>query len=80
MSSTENYDGLCGIICRYSRSDKQVRCNYEFAHPGPCSFEKKMDQIAITIQSYCGPYKPTHEEIQERGFIDSVVFHNDSEK
>lgn len=41
MSTVENYDGLCGIIHLYASSSKQVRCNYEFGHHGPHSWENK---------------------------------------
>jgi hypothetical protein len=35
-----NFDGLCGIIWRYSTSDNQVRCQYEFGHGGKHSWYK----------------------------------------
>jgi len=47
MSSIENYEGLCGQIHLHSSSDQRVRCNYEFAHSGPHSWEKKKFGLSI---------------------------------
>jgi hypothetical protein len=40
MSSTESFDGLCGIIAEFASSGMQIRCHYELGHHGPCSFKK----------------------------------------
>ena len=45
MSSIENYDGLCGIIWKFSTTTQQVRCKYEFGHGGPHSYEKNEDKL-----------------------------------
>ena len=77
MSSTESFDGLCGIIARFSDSDLQLRCEYEFGHSGPCSWDKlrKLSRVGnfIKIQSSCSRYSP--EQIAERKFIEAVIFH-----
>ena len=36
----KDYDGLCGVIYRWSTSDQQVCCKYEFGHTGIHSWEK----------------------------------------
>lgn len=51
--SIEDYDGLCGIIARFSSSDMQLRCQHPFGHNGPCSWEKYREQFVIKLQSYC---------------------------
>ena len=38
-----NFDGLCRIIWRHSRSDNQIRCQYEFGHGGKHSWQKAED-------------------------------------
>jgi hypothetical protein len=68
MSSTENFDGLCGIIANFASSKNQIRCHYEFGHYGPCSFEKLKRHFRITVGAICSPDP-------ERGFIDSVLSH-----
>ena len=40
MSAVESFDGLCGMIHRYAKSSKQVRCLHEFGHDGEHSWVK----------------------------------------
>jgi hypothetical protein len=72
MSSTESFDGLCGIIANFASSDLQLRCTYELGHGGPCSFEKYKKHFRITAGAICSPDP-------ERGFIDSVLSHQEDE-
>lgn len=66
MSSLESYDGLCGLIARFSGL-MQLRCNYCIGHHGPCSWDKLRSQF--TISSSCCAREPTDEE----NFIASVI-------
>lgn len=59
MSACTDYDGLCGIHARGATSSKQVRCHYEFAHGGPCSWTTK--KLMLTIFGGI-----TREEVIER--------------
>jgi len=52
MSTLETYDGLCGNIARFGRSDLQLRCKYDLLHEGPCSWEKYHNQFRVC--SSCG--------------------------
>jgi hypothetical protein len=73
MSETvENYDGLCGIIADFASSDNQLRCHYEIGHHGPCSFEKYKNHFRIIAGCFSRPDP-------ERGFIDSVLSHQEKE-
>jgi hypothetical protein len=73
MSSTESFDGLCGIIANFASSKNQIRCSYELGHSGPCSFEKYRDYFRIIAGSFSLPDS-------ERGFIDSVLEHQNKQK
>jgi hypothetical protein len=66
--TTENYDGLCGIIANFASSSNQLRCHYELEHQGPCSFDKYKAHFTISGGTSCPPDP-------ERGFIDSVLSH-----
>ena len=72
MSSTENFDGMCGIIADFAHSGNQIRCHYELGHHGPCSFKKYAHHFRCMAgaTSYPDP---------ERGFIDSVLSHQEDE-
>lgn len=72
MSSAENFDGLCGIIAEFADSSKQIRCNYEFGHHGPCSFKKLRNPLRGFAGAFCSPDP-------ERSFIDSVLSHQEDE-
>lgn len=72
MSSTENFDGMCGIIAQFAHSGNQVRCHYELGHHGPCSFEKYRNPLRGYAGAICTPDP-------ERGFIDSVLSHQEKE-
>jgi len=65
----ETYDGKCGIIATFASSGNQIRCHYEMGHHGPCSFEKYRKQFYICGGTFVRPDP-------ERGFVDSVVNHN----
>ncbi len=76
--STENYDGLCGIIALFSRSDRQIRCHYELGHGGPCSFKKLSDDTRG--YSSCSSNDFARWQLNQedgdgikRGFIESVL-------
>jgi hypothetical protein len=73
MSSTENFDGLCGIIAEFASSGNQIRCHYELGHHGPCSFKKYRNHL----RGYAGAISSPDPE---RGFIESVIYHNDDDK
>lgn len=73
MSSTENFDGLCGIIAEFASSGNQIRCHYELGHGGPCSFKKYWNPYRGWAGSFSRPDP-------ERGFIESVIYHNDDDK
>lgn len=47
--SVEDFDGLCGIIYRYSSTRLQVRCKYEMNHEGPHSWEKHISGGPIRL-------------------------------
>lgn len=66
MSTVENYDGLCGIICLYASSDKQVKCNFELGHHGPHSWANK--KVGFHIFGGC-----EDRWYEERQFIASVM-------
>lgn len=68
MSSTENFDGMCGIIASFAHSGNQIRCKYELGHYGPCSFEK----YRRPFFHYAGAFSRPDPE---RCFIDSVLSH-----
>lgn len=70
MSSTENFDGLCGIIAEFATSDMQLRCHYELGHAGPCSFKKYENHFRCMAGCFSRPDP-------ERGFIDSVLSHQE---
>ena len=70
MSSTENFDGLCGIIAEFASSGNQIRCHYELGHYGPCSFKK----LRNPYRGYAGSFSRPDPE---RGFIDSVLSHQE---
>ncbi len=70
MSSTENFDGLCGIIATFAHSGNQIRCHYELGHYGPCSFEKYRTHFIIMGGTFRSPDP-------ERGVIDSVLSHQE---
>lgn len=65
--STENYDGLCGIIATFASSGNRIRCKHEFGHSGPCSFEKYRNQFQIRGGSFVGDFDP----YQYAGYIKS---------
>lgn len=73
MSSVENFDGLCGIIADFASSGNQIRCHYELGHHGPCSFKKYQNHFRCTAGAISSPDP-------ERGFIESVIYHNDDDK
>jgi hypothetical protein len=70
MSSTESFDGLCGIIADFATSDLQLRCTYELGHYGPCSFKKYTSHFRCMAGCFSYPNP-------ERGFIDSVLSHQE---
>lgn len=70
MSSTESFDGLCGIIATFAHSGNQIRCHYELGHHGPCSFQKYRDHFICYAGAFSRPDP-------ERGFIDSVLSHQE---
>lgn len=72
MSSTENFDGLCGIIAEFAHSGNQIRCHYELGHHGPCSYKKYKNHFRFSAGAISSPDP-------ERGFIDSVLFHSKNE-
>lgn len=72
MSSIENFDGLCGIIAEFASSGNQIRCHYELGHHGPCSFKKYNNHLRGGAGCFSRPDP-------ERGFIDSVLSHQDKE-
>ena len=47
MSSTESYDGLCGIIAPFASSDLQLRCGHSLGHHGDHSWEKYRENFTI---------------------------------
>ncbi len=70
MSSIEDYSGLCGIIPTFAGFDNRIRCKYEFAHGGPCSFEKHRRKFSFCYAgSFHGP------ELPEESFLNSVLSH-----
>ncbi len=73
MSSTENFDGLCGIIADFAHSGNQIRCHYELGHHGPCSFKKYKTYFRFSAGAI-------HSPDPERGFIESVIYHDDDDK
>lgn len=73
MSSVENFDGLCGIIADFASSGNQIRCHYELGHHGPCSFKKYQNHFRCMAGAISSPDP-------ERGFIESVIYHNDDDK
>ena len=56
MSSVETFDGLCGIIQKFSTSDLQLRCTYRIGHDGDCSWANVKNYISIG--SHCGLADP----------------------
>jgi hypothetical protein len=70
MSSAESFDGLCGIIAQFACSSRQIRCQYEFGHHGPCSFKK----LRNPYWGYAGSFSRPDPD---RGFIDSVLSHQE---
>lgn len=70
MSSIEDYSGLCGIIANFASSDNRLRCHYELGHHGPCSFEKYKSHFRCMAGCFSYPSP-------ERGFIDSVLSHQE---
>lgn len=69
-ATTESFDGLCGIIATFASSNNQIRCHYELGHHGPCSFEKYRDHFICHAGCFSRPDP-------ERGFIDSVLSHQE---
>lgn len=68
MSSTETFDGLCGLKAPFGNHKVSFKCLFELGHSGPCSWEKYRDQFVIMGGSFSRPDP-------ERGFIESVLFH-----
>lgn len=62
----ESYDGLCGIIANFSSSDLRLRCHYELAHEGKCSFEKykRYFRISSSCVSSCSLNKKDDDGIK----------------
>lgn len=75
MGSCDKFDGLCGIIAPFASSDLQIRCKYEMAHSGPCSWEKYKSRFFITAG--CGSYESYYlnREINgvKQGFVEAVI-------
>ena len=65
-----DFDGLCGIIAPFASSDLQLRCQHELGHHGPCSWKKFERHFMIMGGTFCSPDP-------ERGFIDSVLSHQE---
>lgn len=70
----ESYDGLCGIIATFASSGNRIRCHYELAHSGPCSFAKHRNQFQITAGSFRGDWhKCRNSDGETHGFTQSVL-------
>lgn len=69
MSTVEDYNGLCGLIAPFSRSELQIRCKYTMGHYGPCSFEKLRHNFYFFIGA-------TRLPDPEEEFINSVLSHS----
>jgi hypothetical protein len=69
MSSIESYDGLCGLVHHYSSSDKRVRCNFEFGHSGPHSWDKKKLRLCIQGGSFRTPGFPLNVDNKRKKVV-----------
>jgi len=77
MSSLESFDGLCGWIAPWARSDLQLRCVYDITHQGPHSWAKLKKHFVV---SGCTCRYRSDEEIAEQGFLNSVYASNEQTK